>query len=121
MKILPLLIACLLLLGTNPAARADTNRYSGSLKDTAITVTADFSDVGTVSGFFFRRDDPDHQFSFTGSNAVEGVIEISITDNGSFMGTAKLFKTRTGSQIIWSGIFHFADGTTAPFRFQRAR
>ena len=95
------------------------NTYTGTLDDMPITGRATFPDDGTVSGSFARDDNPDDQFTFQGTNKVQGQIEITISEGDKTFGTATLTKDASGNDIVWSGDINCTDGRTIHFEFRR--
>jgi hypothetical protein len=115
-----LMIMCLLLAGF--IATAQTQYYSGTsdgdkIRATLIWNTRD----ATVKGSYYFISNPNRVFRLSGTNYVDGEIEITESLNGKRTGNGTLYKTLTKSRIIWSGDIQNTDGTQSSLYLTRSK
>lgn len=57
----------------------------------------------------------------SGTNFVDGQVELIVLRNGIRRGSGTLYKRIQSGLVIWSGTIQHVDGTTATLNFSRAR
>jgi len=81
-----------------------TNKYAGTLGEIVLDGTLTFESDKTVHGTFYNVNNSSDIYRVSGTNYVDGEIDISVTERDGITRTGILVKTLTNTHIIWSGL-----------------
>ncbi|MFN5911689.1 MAG: hypothetical protein ACK45H_10170 [Bacteroidota bacterium] len=116
------LFLCLFLVA--PAfVKAQTNNYTGELEGKKIKGSMTFHKDETVTGSFFYVSSPEKVYKISGTNFVQGQVEIIVSYAGKRVSNGSLTKTLTDAYIVWEGslMLENGDGESSYFIFRRPR
>lgn len=119
------ILAALLLLGVG-ASRSfgqntpQTQRYIGEYSGAPIAAEIDWRGDNTLVGTF-RADNSTTTYRISGTNFVEGQIEVIVLRDGRRQGSGTLYKRIQNGLLIWSGSIETVDGGSSNLSFYRAR
>jgi hypothetical protein len=92
--------------------------YSGFLREAAISVN--MSIYGKVEGDLYFLRAPDRLYTISGRNAREGVIELTLLDDGVAVGKAEMRRDPSLKSVIhWIGTMHDNEGKSYRFFLSR--
>lgn len=114
------LLACALVTPARGQNTPQLQRYTGEFDGSPITAQVDWRGDNTLVGTF-RLDNLSQTYRLSGTNYVEGQIEIIVLREGIRHGTGTLFKRIQSGLLIWSGSIQTVDGRRANLSFYRAR
>jgi hypothetical protein len=117
------LFAFFLILFISIEFNAQTNNYNGELDEKKIKGTLTFKKDDTVTGSYYYVTSPDRVFKISGTNFVNGEIEVNVYFAGKSVSSGSLSKTLTDSYVIWEGALWLDDsnGESRYFIFRRPR
>jgi hypothetical protein len=117
------LFAFFLILFISIEFNAQTNNYNGELDEKKIKGTLTFKKDDTVTGSYYYVTSPDRVYKISGTNFVNGEIEVNVYFAGKIVSSGSLSKTLTDSYVIWEGALWLDDSNRESryFIFRRPR
>ena len=100
---------------------AQKQYYSGTSDGDEIEATITWKADETIIGSYYFTSNPSRVYRLSGTNYVQGEIEIVESFNGRRTGRGTLYKTLKKGRIVWSGYISNVDGTTSEIYFTRYR
>jgi hypothetical protein len=100
---------------------AQTQYYSGTSDGDEIEAKITWKTDETIVGSYYFTSNSSRVYKLSGTNYVEGEIEIVESFNGRRTGRGTLFKTLKKGRIVWSGHSYNADGTKSYIYLKRSR
>lgn len=102
-------------------SNAQTQYYSGTSDGDAIEAKLTWKADETVNGSYYFISNSSRVYKLSGTNYVEGEIEIVESYNGKRTGSGTLYKTLKKGRIVWSGYINNTDGTKSYIYLTRSR
>ena len=102
-------------------ASAQTQYYDGTYNDNEISAQINWKKDETLTGSYFFLNSPTEIYKLTGTNFVQGEIEIVESYNGRRTGSGTLRKTINKGQIIWSGTIKHTNGSRSVMYLARSK
>jgi len=102
-------------------SNAQTQSYSGTSDGDAIQAKITWKADETVNGNYFFISNSSRVYKLSGTNYVEGEIEIVESYNGKRTGSGTLYKTLKKGRIVWIGNIKNTDGTESYIYLTRSR
>ncbi len=101
--------------------KAQSKTYYGELAGNDIKGTLTFNKDETVSGSYYYTSSPSRVYKITGTNFVQGEIEMNVYYAGRRVSSGTITKTLTESYVIWEGELWLEDsnGENRYFIFKR--
>jgi hypothetical protein len=103
------------------ALNAQTQYYSGSSDGDLIEANITWKANKTIVGSYYFTSNSSRIYKLSGTNFVEGEIEIVESFNGKRTGNGTLYKTLKKGRIVWSGDVLNTDGTSSQMYLTRSR
>ena len=100
---------------------AQTQYYSGTSDGDEIEATITWKADETIIGKYYFTTNSSRVYKLSGTNYVEGEIEIVESFNGRRTGSGTLYKTLKKGRIVWSGYISNVEGTNSYIYFTRSR
>jgi hypothetical protein len=101
--------------------KAQTQYYSGTSDGDAIEATLTWKANQTVSGVYYFTPNTSRVYKISGTNYVDGEIEVVESFNGKRTGSGTLYKTLKKGRIVWSGYLNNSSGTQSYLYLTRSR
>jgi hypothetical protein len=102
-------------------SKAQTQYYYGTSDEDNIKATITWNSDETVKGTYYFTSNPSRVYKLSGTNYVEGEIEITESLNGRRTGSGTLYKTLKKGRIVWSGDILNTDGSESYLYLTRLR
>lgn len=100
---------------------SQTNSYKGLYAGDNINGSLTFNKDETVIGNFSYTSSPSRIYKISGTNFVQGEIEVTISYLGKRIGSGTLNKTTSETHIIWEGEINSIAEEKLNFIFKRPR
>jgi hypothetical protein len=100
---------------------AQTQYYTGKSDGQDIAAQLNWKADETVVGSYYFLSNPSRVYKLSGTNFVQGEIEIVESMNGKRTASGKLVKSMRKTSIVWSGELMNVDGTMSSFFIVRSR
>lgn len=100
---------------------AQTQYYSGTSDGDVIEAQITWKADETIIGSYHYPQNLSRVFKLSGTNYVQGEIEIVESFNGRRTGSGSLYKTLKKGSIVWSGYINNTDGTKSYIYLTRSR
>ncbi len=117
-KTLFTLLVCLML---SVSTNAQTNVYTGTSDGDQLRATLTWPREETIYGNYYFLANPSRIYGISGTNYVEGQVNIDEFFNGRRTGSGTLFKTLKKGRIVWSGYIYNTNGTQSYLYLSRPR
>jgi hypothetical protein len=102
-------------------ANAQTQFYSGTSDGNEIKAQITWKADETIYGSYYFNGNSSRVYKLSGTNYVQGEIEVVESFNGRRTGSGTLTKTLTKGRVIWSGYIYNVDGTQSYIYLTRIR
>lgn len=102
-------------------ANAQTQYYNGTIDGDEIDVKITWKKDGSIFGSYNFIYNSSRIYKLSGTNYVNGEIEITESYNGKRTGSGTLKKTLKKGSVVWSGYIYNTDGTKSFISFTRYR
>jgi hypothetical protein len=102
-------------------ADAQTQYYDGTLDGDKINAQITWKSDKTISGSYHLAANPSRVFKLTGTNYVDGEIEVVEYFKGAYSGRGTLYKQLTKGRVTWRGVILNKDGTESEIFLTRLR
>src|SRR5687768_5689705 len=100
---------------------AQTQYYSGTSDGDNIRATINWNIDETIDGSYYFTSSPSRIYRLTGTNYIDGEIEITVSLNRKRAGKGILYKTLKRGRIVWSGHISHTDGTESHIYLTRLK
>lgn len=100
---------------------AQTQYYSGTSDGDVIEAKITWKADETIIGSYYFTSNSSRVYKLSGTNYVEGEIEIVESFNGRRTGSGTLYKTLKKGRIVWSGYIYNTDGSKSYIYLTRSR
>ena len=100
---------------------AQTQYYTGRSDGDKIQAQLNWKADETINGSYFFISNSSRIYKLSGTNYVDGEIEIVESFNGKRTGNATLYKTLKKGRIDWSGYIKNVDGSKSYIYLTRSR
>ena len=102
-------------------ATSQTQNYNGTSDGDNIIAQINWKTDKTISGNYYFTSNPSRVYKLSGTNFVDGEIEIVESFNGQRTGNGTLYKTLKKGSIVWGGIINNTDGSKSDIYLTRSR
>ncbi len=102
-------------------ATAQIQNYSGTSDGDNIIAQINWKADKTVNGGYYFTPNPSRVYKISGTNFVDGEIEVVISFNGNRKGNGTLYKTLKKGSIVWGGYINNTDGSKSEIYLTRSR
>ena len=102
-------------------SKAQTQYYSGTSDGDVIEATLTWKADETVIGSYYFTSNSSRVYKLSGTNYVQGEIEMVESFNGKRTGSGTLYKTLKKGRIVWSGYLNNTSGTQSYIYLTRSR
>lgn len=102
-------------------SNAQTQYYTGTSDGDAIEAKITWKADETINGSYYFTSNSSRVYKLSGTNYVEGEIEIVESFNGKRTGSGTLYKTLKKGRIVWSGNITNNDGSKSYIYLTRSR
>ncbi len=102
-------------------SKAQTQYYTGQCDGDAIEANISWKTNDAIIGSYYFMSNSSRVYKLSGTNFVEGEIEIVESFNGKRTGNGTLIKTLKKGKIVWSGNISNVDGTKSFIYLTRSR
>lgn len=106
---------------TESSLSAQTQNYVGTSDGDDIKANLTWTSQQSVMGSYYFNANPSRVYKLSGTNYVDGEIEITESFNGKRTGNGTLVKSMTKGRITWSGYINNVDGSRSYFSINRPR
>jgi hypothetical protein len=101
--------------------KAQTQNYVGTSDGDNIKANISWGSNQSVSGSYFFTANPTRVYKLSGTNYVDGEIEITESFKGKRTGNGTLTKSMSKGRITWSGYITNVDGSKSYISLTRPR
>jgi hypothetical protein len=107
--------------GLSVNGMCQTQYYSGTSDGDNIKAKITWKADETISGSYYFTSNSSRVYKLSGTNYVDGELEVVESFNGKRTGSGFLYKTLKESRIIWSGYIYNNHGTKSYVYLTRSR
>jgi hypothetical protein len=100
---------------------AQTQYYTGTSDGDVIEANIAWKADESIFGSYYFKSNSSRVYKLSGTNYVDGEIEIVESFDGKRTGSGTLYKTLKKGRIIWSGEINNTDGTKSNIYLTRSR